>query len=1152
MNKWLGDIAEDASISFTWSTNDVDGASITRATDGEVRVYKDGGVGQSTAGVTDTEDFDGLTGVHLCVIDTSADAFYATGSDYSVVLQCAVIDGQTVNAVLAEFSIENRFAEVDLTHILGHLLTQTGTQVADGFEHFFDVATPTGTVDSLPSAVPGATGGLPVRGGAIPDAAADAAGGLPISDAGGLDLDNLEVDATKISGSSTAADVLAAKNFSAHSDGVVVVADSTTDTGRAANLRTAYTAAKALTPGGNALATNNRGKVLVPDGRYDFGTGDVSNHGLEVDGEFVDLFSLSGNRDHVVFTSQIATASRGTLEQTADDMRISGITMDIAAASQAGAEATRPAAYFPATALSNAKIDNCKFTTQNGTNAYAMRRTVEYSGEHTDCKCVGDYGFGGEGTLSGTCTNCKCVGLLGFGGNGTLSGDCTDCVHTGNGGFGGNTGTASGTCVNCEHIGTYGFGGAFGTASGTFINCKGVGSDNFGGGNGLGVASGLFRNCINIGHDSFGGAGALASGTFVDCVNMGNNGFGGSSGAVGGLTGKLIRCVAFGNSSNIRCEGAIIEDCFLGTTMNDQDVLVLEDDDTVVTNSTILVVEGGTGIPIDDDGNARTVCASGNRFNNLDASATGLGTLVTNKGVGEDVATLGHSDSALANLKAWHDGTRPVLYVSKSGDDANDGSGWGKAKLTIGAAVSAASNGDEIKIGPGTFNENVSLEGLTGLRLQLNETIITASSGQPAPVLVMGENSLLYGIGSIIGTTGIGKMNGVMLAKGAKIIGVTIIATRNAIVSIGRDNWVIDRCILQGCEYGIVNAGENYRYRISNSFVSTDGSWSTCSSGAIQNLDGQGIIVDSVVRGHIASGGDADHQVFGLANCRGLVVINTNITAVQGNGGSHATAVHFSETEGCCTLVNCKVEANASSEAYDLVQDNAGVLSVSGTQYDPVKTSGTITDLDERAVANILNDPVPGSPTVHSPYQRFKALDELIEAGGDGDLAKVLEDTNELQTNQGSWITATGFATETKQDTAKTVLDAVAIDVAGLDGEPMRGTDGANQTVPDAAGIVATALGVLQTHGDDTWAASGVGKTGYKLAADGLDSIAATEPTAKPTNFREWLMWLVQRFRRAKLDRTAGTLTVEKEDGTVVTQQDVSDDGVAQQLGKPS
>ncbi len=108
--KYLGDYAEDSTIYFCWGTNDKAGASITRATNGTIKVFKDDGTGESTAGVTDTEDFDGLTGVHNCKIDLSSDAFYAKGHDYSVVLAGAVIDGETVNAVLAGFSIENRFA----------------------------------------------------------------------------------------------------------------------------------------------------------------------------------------------------------------------------------------------------------------------------------------------------------------------------------------------------------------------------------------------------------------------------------------------------------------------------------------------------------------------------------------------------------------------------------------------------------------------------------------------------------------------------------------------------------------------------------------------------------------------------------------------------------------------------------------------------------------------------------------------------------------------------------------------------------------------------------------------------------------------------------------------------------------------------------
>ena len=109
MSTDLGDRTEDSIIHFMWSTNAADGSSITRAVDGTISVYKDDNLTQSVAGITDTEDFDSLTGIHMCKIDTSADAFYAAAEDYTVVLSGATIDGKSVNTVLAVFSIENRF-----------------------------------------------------------------------------------------------------------------------------------------------------------------------------------------------------------------------------------------------------------------------------------------------------------------------------------------------------------------------------------------------------------------------------------------------------------------------------------------------------------------------------------------------------------------------------------------------------------------------------------------------------------------------------------------------------------------------------------------------------------------------------------------------------------------------------------------------------------------------------------------------------------------------------------------------------------------------------------------------------------------------------------------------------------------------------------
>lgn len=117
---YLGDFEQGATIYFKWHTTDQTGASITRGdgspgspnSEGDLRIYKDDSLAQfgSPGGVTDTLDFDGITGVHHCTIDTSVDEFYTAGSTYMVVVVGAMIDGQEVNAVIAHFSLEDRNA----------------------------------------------------------------------------------------------------------------------------------------------------------------------------------------------------------------------------------------------------------------------------------------------------------------------------------------------------------------------------------------------------------------------------------------------------------------------------------------------------------------------------------------------------------------------------------------------------------------------------------------------------------------------------------------------------------------------------------------------------------------------------------------------------------------------------------------------------------------------------------------------------------------------------------------------------------------------------------------------------------------------------------------------------------------------------------
>ena len=109
--KYLGDYAEDyATLNFKFSTHKADGTPITLAGTPVVKVYKGSATTTETAtGVTLAVDFDSVTGLHNVLIDLSADAFYATANDYSVVITTGTVDSvSVVGTVLATFSIQNR------------------------------------------------------------------------------------------------------------------------------------------------------------------------------------------------------------------------------------------------------------------------------------------------------------------------------------------------------------------------------------------------------------------------------------------------------------------------------------------------------------------------------------------------------------------------------------------------------------------------------------------------------------------------------------------------------------------------------------------------------------------------------------------------------------------------------------------------------------------------------------------------------------------------------------------------------------------------------------------------------------------------------------------------------------------------------------
>ena len=118
---YIGDYAEDfATLNTKFMTVDSGGVPFVLAGTPVISVYKGNNVTQSTAGITLTVSFDSVVGMNNVLIDLSADAFYAIGFDYQIVITTGTVDGNSVvGYVVGEFSIENRFKEVNVTQWLG-------------------------------------------------------------------------------------------------------------------------------------------------------------------------------------------------------------------------------------------------------------------------------------------------------------------------------------------------------------------------------------------------------------------------------------------------------------------------------------------------------------------------------------------------------------------------------------------------------------------------------------------------------------------------------------------------------------------------------------------------------------------------------------------------------------------------------------------------------------------------------------------------------------------------------------------------------------------------------------------------------------------------------------------------------------------------
>ena len=159
MISYLGDFAEDDTVYImfnTFTSNDPSAScTITNFVNTDVHIHKDDGVAQrnNAAGITVSVDFDGITGSHMVKIDTSDDTvggFWVAGHEYFVRIEGTTIDGATINAVVGQFSIENRYTRgTDSAALAATALTDVTWTDAKAVFLDHSIATVDGNVDTL-------------------------------------------------------------------------------------------------------------------------------------------------------------------------------------------------------------------------------------------------------------------------------------------------------------------------------------------------------------------------------------------------------------------------------------------------------------------------------------------------------------------------------------------------------------------------------------------------------------------------------------------------------------------------------------------------------------------------------------------------------------------------------------------------------------------------------------------------------------------------------------------------------------------------------------------------------------------------------------------------------------------------------------------
>jgi hypothetical protein len=237
-----------------------------------------------------------------------------------------------------------------------------------------------------------------------------------------------------------------------------------------------------------------------------------------------------------------------------------------------------------------------------------------------------------------------------------------------------------------------------------------------------------------------------------------------------------------------------------------------------------------------------------------------------------------------------------MWHVSKLGNDSNDGRAnaypvdlAGRAKLTIGAAVSAASSGDTIIIWPGTYTEKVTIN---------NKALSIIGAGAIGSVILNPADTTFEITGTSSGT------------KITNITGITTTAGKHGLyIAPNNTDIVIDFCKFSGPNTGILLSGTTKRIKITNTY--TYSNWD-----GLDIQDADKLLVENCV---CESVGGSTYNCRGLSsgNCVGVVIKDTRFIASRTALTTLQAAAAENSGSGIIQFDNCSFALSGSNPSTD-------------------------------------------------------------------------------------------------------------------------------------------------------------------------------------------------------------------------------------------